>query len=71
MAGGRSSGMPTSSISTFIAMMIRTGSCSVVDTHSANRIGTWSKVRIQPTAALPMITSMTMPVATPASIMAS
>jgi hypothetical protein len=28
-------------------------------THWAKRVGTWSKVRSQPTTALPMITSMT------------
>ena len=39
----------------------------VAVTHSAKRVGTWSKVSSQPTTALPMITSMTTPVAMPAS----
>ena len=40
-------------------------------TQAANRMGTWSNVMIQPQAALPMITSITTPVAIPASTIAS
>jgi hypothetical protein len=48
--------------------MTRSGLLIVAITHSANRVGTWSKVRIQPTIALPMMTSMTTPVAMPDSM---
>ncbi len=51
-----------------MARMTRSGLLIVAVTHSAKRVGTSSKVRIQPTMALPMITSMTTPVAMPDSI---
>ena len=51
-----------------MARMTRSGLLIVAVTHSAKRVGTSSNVRIQPTIALPMMTSMMTPVATPDSI---